>query len=196
MSRNELNQVGKIIEDFVIGNLKIAKNRVYQKRCEGGLELFEISQYLGAQCCSWVKRSVKQDDLWKRELFHFSYGNLFNMRQHNFDSSMNPILHNIAGHLEKFVFNFTTINENFLSSVIFENPVLTFERNRNHYLKKTFFTAEEWLEYGILVKKLTIDKIVKRDFTLISKVNFEANTGIILSDIKYNKLRGIAATSS
>jgi len=45
------------------------------------------------------------------------------------------------------------------------------------------------------VKKLTIDKIVKRDFTIATKVDFEANTGIILSEIKYNKLRGIATTS-
>jgi len=136
----EINTLSKIIEEFVGGNLRIAKNRYYLKRTEGGLEMLNLHDYIGAQCCSWLKRSVHMDELWKRELFLFSNYSVFNIRQSSYNRNLNPILYYVAGYAEKFIFNFTSVNENFLSSPIFENPCLSFENNRPHFLKKSFFS--------------------------------------------------------
>jgi len=188
----DMSQVSRLIEEFVVGKLKISKQRIYQKRSEGGLELFNVSDYLGAQCCSWIKRSVSLDDLWKKELLMYSYGSVFNLRQAAFDKKLNPILHHIAGKFEKFLFNFTTIKENFMSAFFFENPCCTFDINRQHFLKKTFFSAVEWQEYSKKIKNLSLNMLINRDYTVIGKPEFEELSGIELSEIKFNKLRGLA----
>ena len=194
-STTEINQLSKVIEEFVGGKLKLAKSRYYLKRAEGGLELFNLQDYIGAQCCSWLKRAVKMDELWKMELFYFSYFNLFNLRQSNFDNKTNPILHYIAGYAERFLFSFTAVGENFFSSTIYENPSLGFENNRPHYLKRTFFSELEWQSYEKNIKILTVNMLMGRDGNVVQKEIFEENSGILLSDLKFNKLRGLANTA-
>ncbi len=157
--------------------------------------MFNVSDYLGAQCCSWIKRSVSNDDLWKKELLMNSYGTVFNLRQANFDQNLNPILHHIAGKFEKFLFNFTTKKENFASSFFFENPCCTFDVNRQHFLKKSFSTEEEWAAYSKKIKNLSLNMMIKRNFVVSNKHEFEEMSGIVLSDNKFNKIRGIALTA-
>jgi len=60
---HEIRAMENIIEGFVGGKLKIAKSRFYQARTEGGLELMDINEYIGAQVCSWVKRAYSMDEL-------------------------------------------------------------------------------------------------------------------------------------
>jgi len=135
------------------------------------------------------------DDLWKKELLMYSYGSVFNLRQANFDKKLNPILYYVAGKFENFLFNFTTKKENFMSSFFFENPCCTFDINRQHYLKKSFFTEQEWAMYSKKIKKLSMNMLIKRTYVVVNKPEFEELSGIAVSDIKFNKLRGIALTA-
>jgi len=72
------------IEKFVRGKLKIGRQRFYDTVGNGGLGLFKIKNFLGAQSCAWIKRAVKQDELWKNELRYFSNGSIFNLRTKKF----------------------------------------------------------------------------------------------------------------
>jgi hypothetical protein len=136
------------------------------------------------------------DELWKRELFLFSNYSVFNIRQSSYNRNLNPILYYVAGYAEKFIFNFTSVNENFLSSPIFENPCLSFENNRPHFLKKSFFSEEEWLLYEKQIKTLSMEMVIdRRHSVVVQKDIFEELSGIHLSDLKFNKIRGIANTS-
>ena len=56
--KNSLNGVSMLIENFVKGKLKISQSKLYLSKKEGGLELFNLSNFLAAQACSWVKRAL------------------------------------------------------------------------------------------------------------------------------------------
>jgi len=155
----------------------------------------KLDEYLGAQCCSWVKRAYSMDELWKKELFFLSGGNLFNLREKDFNKELNPILHNIARYFEKFVFKFTVIKENFRKAYIFDNPCIKFDVNSPHFLKKTFFTNEEWQMHAVKIKNLTMDMLMSNDNVTYSKEYFENKCGMSVSLLKLNKLRGMALTS-
>jgi hypothetical protein len=66
---NYIQIMEEIILNFVTGNLKIAKKRIYLKPEEGGLGLFHLKEFLEAQHCQWVKRSKVIDEIWKQKLF-------------------------------------------------------------------------------------------------------------------------------
>ena len=183
------------IESFVLGNLKIAKNRIFLDKKAGGLGLIDMEDYIGSQVCSWVKRAYFLNDSWKRDLFFLSDGNVFNLRQNMVDKKMNPILFFIAGHFERFIYSFTVEKENFRKAHFFENPCFSFDVNRPHYLKKSFFTNIEWDNYKTQIKNLTFDKIVSMDGTIKNKVEFENITGIMLTDLKFAKIVGMARSS-
>jgi len=195
ITQDDVKRISSIIENFVCGKLKIAKQRIFQPRCEGGLDLIDLNDYLAAQTCSWVKRAYSKDDLWKKELLFFSYGTVFNVRCHNFNRIKNPILHNIAEKYEKFLFKFTATAENFRKAFVYDNFILTFDVNRTHFLKQTFFTNEEWHMFGNEIKTLTMDKLLGENDRVKSKLEFENATGILLSDIKFNKLRCLVRSS-
>ena len=132
------------------------------------------------------------DDYWKRELFYYSYGSVFNLRKKNYSSAQNPILRNIADCFETFIFCFTATNENFAKSFIFENPCLPFQPNRNNYLRQEFFTELEYENNKHLIRSLTMDQLLNPDFTLRSQQEFENTSHLIITPIKFEILRSMA----
>jgi len=155
----------------------------------------DLNDFLGAQVCSWVRKSFFLDDLWKKELFLNSNGSVFNLRSKNFDKKNHPILFHIAQNFERFVVKFSAVNENFMRAFIFDNPCITFDFNRPHFLQKSFFTEAEWREHYWTIQKLTMESLIKPDYSIREKNEFETLTGIRISDLKFNKLRGMALAS-
>ena len=121
------------------GKLKIGKSRLYLPKNEGGLELFKLDDFLGAQCCAWVKRSLFGDDIWKKTLRAAGFGNAYNIRKHRINKKTNPILHYIAECYEKFLFKLGSIAENYRKMSIFENPLFCFDGAGGGSLTKNFF---------------------------------------------------------
>ena len=111
-TENLVTDLSSEIGNFVMGNLNIGKGRIFDNVENGGLGLFPVKDFIYAQMCSWIKRAIDLDDLWKLELFKSSYGTIFNIRKEHYDKNLNPILFNIANGYEKFFLNFTSINEN------------------------------------------------------------------------------------
>ena len=188
-------QMSTLIENFVSGNLRIAKRRLYAKKGDGGLDLFELDDYLGAQCCSWVKRAYNLDEIWKKELFLKSRGKMFNLRQKDFDKRKNPILYNIAGYFEKFIYKFTVVKENFRKAFMYDNPCLKFDFNGQHFLKRTFFNEEEWQNNEYKIKSLTLDMILGRNDEIFSKEVFEIKSGMTFTLLKYHRIVALARTA-
>jgi len=157
--------------------------------------LIDIKDFVGSQCVAWIKRSHFLDDSWKQDLFYYTYGNPFNIRQKHFNKNLNPILHNIGGHAEKFIFNFSVEQENFRKIHIFDNPCITFDANRPHFLKRSFFTNEEWRDYGQQILNLTMDKILNLNNSVKTLNEFTEISGITVTPLKYNKIAGLARSS-
>ena len=195
LSQNILNGIALEIEKFVRGKMQIGKAKIYDTVKNGGLGMFHVTDFLDSQCCAWVRRAVSMDEMWKRELFLGSFSNVFNIRKSCFNEKKNPILKNIAGGFEKFIYKFTCLNENFRKSFIFENPVLKFDANNQNYLKMSFFGEDFYRQNKIGINSLTVDSILNLNGTTKSKLEFENITGIILTENKYNKICGLVRTA-
>ena len=124
----------ELIENFVVGNLNIAKNRRCLSREEGGLGLFDIKTYLGSQKCNWIKRAKNLDDYWKQRIYSKSLGNIFNIRSKYFDRNSEPVLFSMAESFEKLIFAHSKSKENIRQSVIFENDSVFFFESGIPYL--------------------------------------------------------------
>ncbi len=96
---------------------------------------------------------------------------------------------------EKFWLRFSVTQEYFWDSFIFENPCFTFDINHQNYLKKTFFTDNEFLVHGNIIKNLTLKCFLNREGQILNREEFVENTGINISVLKYNRLRGLVTTS-
>ena len=124
------------IANFVKGKLNIAKKRLYLSPDNGGLGLFEINNFLCAQKCTWVRRSIDLSETWKVILYTCNFGNLFNIKARNINSIEYPICHEISKCFEKFSDMFAATAENFRSSYIFECKKFTLNLDDATTLKK------------------------------------------------------------
>jgi hypothetical protein len=71
----------------------------------GGLGIFRVSTFLMAQKCSWFKRAMSMDELWKLELFSPAPGDFFSIRKDMIFAD--PILHAMAVSYDKFLVRYT-----------------------------------------------------------------------------------------
>jgi hypothetical protein len=51
-----IKNIQEMVDDFVIGGIRVNKSRYYIPTSEGGLGLIHIGTFLMAQKCSWIKR--------------------------------------------------------------------------------------------------------------------------------------------
>ena len=128
-------------------------------------------------------------------MYGFSYENIFNIRQKNVNKSTNPILHHLSGCFEKFLLKYGTVKENFREMWLFENPIFKLDNRNQNYLNINFFSEEEFNQYGIAIKNLKMSDILNPDNTIKTKPQFEFQTGIIISEIKYTKLRDLTSVT-
>ena len=116
----QLKKMAEPIENFISGNLNIAKARIYAKIENGGLGLVEIKNFLNYQKCGWIKLSLDLDSNWKRILFCRRGGNILNIKSKTVSDC--PILKGLALTQEILSSVHFKINNNFRESYIFENP--------------------------------------------------------------------------
>lgn len=149
--------MSNLIEEFVQGNLKVAKKRLYLSPELGGLGLFELGTYLTAQRVSWIGRSLNLDELWKIRLFLAGHGNNLNVRKCEININSNPVLYSIVESYEIFLGGFTRWNENFWESNIYENPALFLRLRDKAILKSDFFDAGYFAANKSKILNLTVD---------------------------------------
>ncbi len=59
------NAIEDLIVSFVKGPLNLAKKRVFQTVCMGGIGLFPIVDFIDAQKSTWIKRCMDLSEPWK-----------------------------------------------------------------------------------------------------------------------------------
>jgi hypothetical protein len=122
LSSNFVIEIENIIGEYVRGNLKMATDRIFKPTNMGGLGLFRVKTFLRAQNCSWFKRAMSLDELWKLEFFSPAPGDFFSIRKNM--SFSDPILHNVAVSFSEFLKNFT-IKGDFKKCFILDNEAFT-----------------------------------------------------------------------
>jgi hypothetical protein len=184
-----VNGLSREIENFVNGTLNISRKRIFQKRCEGGLELIDVKMFLASQASVWVKRATNLDDHWKLRLYKNSYGNIYNLRAKNFDAKTEPILHHIVSCFEKFLIAFTMVNENFRASFIFDNPSVPFEQGRNNFFGSRFIDWGANRATTAKLQNLRVSDILPSVGNPLSWEEFRDRTGIGIPLQKFTVLK-------
>ena len=187
--KNSLNGISTVIESFIKGKLKISTARLYQQKQDGGLEIFNLSDFLSSQSVAWVKRAASGSEFWKTVLKNAGFGNVYNIRKHRLNKKTNPILFHIAECYEKFLYKFGTMNENYKKMFLFENPIFTFEGGQKRLLTSEFFPAELFNENKVLITNLTCEHFLGPNGNFITQHDFRINTGLLLSREKFLSLK-------
>ncbi len=118
----QMKTLQDMIDSYVTQGTVIARDRLYTKPREGGLGLTNLSAYVAALQCSWVKRcTVRINDIWRWRLASACIFNLDLLRKNMFDGNTEPVLYNIAESFEKLQWNFWKLNENFLMAPLVDN---------------------------------------------------------------------------
>jgi hypothetical protein len=182
-----------LIESYVKGPLNISKERMTLSREEGGVGLFKLSTFLGAQCCCWAKRAQTKDDNWKIRLFSRSFGTALNIRSVCYDPVKEPILYNIAKQFELFLCEHTKTKENIRESYIFLNKAITYGGENTQTVGVNFFGEESFMEQRSKIGSLLISHVLKQDGTPYSHLIFEQKSGVRISADKFDSLRRICS---
>jgi hypothetical protein len=99
------------MNNYVVGNLRIAKDRLYEDPANGGLGLIDLDQFLVGLHVSWVKKAgLSTIDNWRVDLRSISYGNPFISGPHLPALEMMPVLKTLAVDYDRFAFNETEGN--------------------------------------------------------------------------------------
>ena len=180
-----------LIENFVRGPLNISKERMTLTREEGGIGLFDIKKFLGAQSCCWAKRAQNLDDNWKLRLYAKSFGTTLNIRSRFYDPVSEPILYNIAKNFEIFLGGFTSAKENVRECFIFMNNFITYGGENPQTVGISFFGAEVFTAQKKQIGSILFSHILKEDGTANSHAIFEQKTSVRIGLDKYDSLRRI-----
>ncbi len=128
-----------LIVNFVKGRMNIAKKRLFRTIEDGGSGLFDLDDFLGAQQCTWIKRSSNLNEQWKVLLYICNYGRIYNAKANNICKEEYPILENICRNYDKFQNLFTKHNENFKRSYIIENKNVTRALENRELIRRNIF---------------------------------------------------------
>jgi hypothetical protein len=114
-----------MIYDFVVGNLKTGKNKVFTPVSNGGLGLFRLNSFLGSQKIRWVVHASRSlDSFWKMLV---SKATIMDFHRYDVDyvNFMPPIVRGIIGNFIMFKKKFFEYKNNYRKATIFGEPLLT-----------------------------------------------------------------------
>ena len=181
-SKEQVTSFEKLVANFVLGNEKIAYARVFTKTSNGGLGMPGMSTFLNYQKCSWFKLALALDEHWKRSLYYGSNGNILNSRAKWFGEG--TVLHGLCLALEEFRHAHTVINENFRTSIIFENKSFCATRRPVRYLSYEHFGTDP-TQRNARIEKLQVSDFF-RDGAILSRATVSAESGLELTLAQYN----------
>jgi hypothetical protein len=178
----------KILDDFCLGTLRIAKKKLYLPANEGGLGLVNLRDYITALQCSWIKRVTQHwSDNWRYDIKKKCYGNPVLIDGNTFNDTENPILFNIGKSFGKFKNEYYKKDSNYRKAFIFKNPMFQRSRDDNGMLDEIFFGRDTGYDDLVKIAKLKFEDLFTRGGP---KSLFETNRefDINLSLVTYMRL--------
>ena len=125
----QLNIMQNLIDKFFIGRLIVSRSRIYLSIENGGLGCFKIRDFLVAQHVIWIKKAfLNSKDNWSYDIKKLSHGNPIAISTSLIDENGHPVLHTLAKSFEMFKVALTSLNDNYLRSIIISNPVFKHSR--------------------------------------------------------------------
>jgi hypothetical protein len=190
-----ITSIDGAITNFVKGKLNLAKKRLYKSVKEGGLGLFEIPNFLHAQRCAWIKRSLSLDEQWKVQLYVNNYGNILNCKSANTNRETNPILYTISLSYEYMYERFVQKDENFRSAYIVGTKTMTRDLETKNYITHNFFGRDFFSGRAHSICGLKYSDFYTNQDVMIPAETVIAATGIPLTVLMIQTLRGVCGVA-
>ncbi len=84
-SADTMKNIEEKMERFVTKGFSLSKERIYAQVNDGGLGLFNLTEFVAGLQCSWIKRCYKSiNDNWRYTLLLLSNGNILNTVNDNY----------------------------------------------------------------------------------------------------------------
>jgi hypothetical protein len=187
--QNVLGDLETLIVNFVKGRMNIAKKRLFRSIEDGGLGLFDLDNFLGAQQCMWIKRSGNLNEQWKVMLYKFNFGRVYNAKASNICKDEYPILENICRNYENFQKFFTKHNENFKHCYIIENKNVTRALENRELIRKNVFGNAFLQQNAYSLFGIRYCDFYNDDGTMVPARDVVAGTGIQFTVLQLQTIR-------
>jgi hypothetical protein len=137
-----LNRIQDLMSSFVVGNLKVAKEKLYREPDEGGLNLININNFLIGLQSVWVKRAhLSSRDNWRVDLRNITYGNPYILGPQLMPPGSCKLLGNISTSFEKFTKAFYLQERNYVEAYIVNNNAIKRGENTNLLIGEKIFSG-------------------------------------------------------
>jgi exonuclease III len=202
-SNQQINRLQKLMDDFCMGTLRVAKKKLYLPPSEGGLGLICLKEYITAIQCAWIKRVTQHwGDNWRFDLKLACYGNPLIADSNTFDRHAHPVLYNICESFGKFRSAFTSKDDNYKKAYIFKNPFFRRGRNDNGILCENFFGARGNFDLCAKLAKLKFEDFFIRggpksladlnndydlNFSLVTYMRLHEALGVVVNNNRGNE---------
>jgi exonuclease III len=136
-----LGRIQNLINNYIVSNLKVAKDRLYRPANEGGLNLINLTNFLTGIQAVWVKRArISSRDNWRVDIRSLTYGNCYLLNPRLALNACIPIK-NIASSFARFVEAFYRADNNYREAFILANPLFRQSVDVNVPLNENFFSG-------------------------------------------------------
>jgi hypothetical protein len=186
-----INEIQSILDNFVRKNMNISRERMHLEPATGGIGMFDINNFFCSQKCSWIFRAHKNTiDNWRYDLASSApNNNILLIRPTDVPVGDHPILHNIAKSYQIFYSAFSAKDNNYKTSVIFDNNIFTVPPTFVTNVDVDFFGRNFYEENKELIRRLTyIDCFMNNQYRTIDQ--FRA-IGLNLSAATWMRLRAV-----
>jgi hypothetical protein len=163
---------------------------MYRQVDEGGLGLFDLSDFISALQCSWIKRCVQSiNDNWRYRIALYGNGNpTLVVNDAIVRAGLGTVLNNIVDSFCKFKGKFSTIENNYLHMPIYCNASFGYGRGLMHKLDDQFFEIN-----GDMAKRNSIIGLTWSNLTsngrVLPRIEIQARLGLYFTDEKYLVLK-------
>jgi hypothetical protein len=180
-----IDEIGNLIEKFVLQGMNVAKDKLYSSPEEGGLGLFALDTFFKALKCSWVKRSMTlTHDNWRRKIMLLNPGVCFIQR--NDTRHFGPLIAGILNAVIDLREAFGTQYNNFHNIPVLNNKFFSFrERGAARCFDTEFFDARiPGLERDALYKLSWADMTADGILLSINQLSARLNSNISTASYK------------
>jgi len=164
--------IQKSLDDFALGTLRVARNRICLPPESGGLGLFKLEEFLASQQCTWViKADRSRRDNWRCDMYRSTFENCFSLSPRSVDPNLHPILHGLGLSFERIRVCHDSTNENYLHATVLQNPLIFCGPRDKRTLNPELLECEDDFVLCRKLANLTIDNCYGQN-GLLTRVEF------------------------